>query len=468
MANTSEIQLYNSLTKRKEPLRTSDPDKVLMYVCGPTVYNFAHIGNARPAVVFDVLVTLLKHCYAKVTYARNITDLDDKINAASLESGEPIDVITERFGQAYQEDMDTLGVAPPDIEPRATAHIPQMIALINVLLDQGHAYAADGHVLFAVDSYANYGHLSHRNTEDMIAGARVEVAPYKRNPMDFVLWKPSTPELPGWDSPWGRGRPGWHVECSAMIESHLGETIDIHGGGQDLVFPHHENEIAQSTCAHDGALLCHTWVHNSFVTVEGNKMSKSLGNIRLIRDLSSDTPGEALRFALLSSHYRSPLDWTAQRITDARRTLTKWYRALHDAPELTDATDCEMDSELMAALCDDLNVAKAIARLHELTQQLGVIKDEKERAMLRHRIVSSASLLGLLQMPPDAALDLLTLPSPSTAVDAAWIEERIGARHKARAAKNFAVADEIRQQLLDAGIQIEDSPDGTTWSPLSS
>ena len=468
MTSTPEIRLYNSLTKRKEPLRTSTPDTVLMYVCGPTVYNFAHIGNARPAIVFDVLVNLLKHGYAKVTYARNITDIDDKINAASLESGEPIDVITKRFDQAYQEDMTTLGVAPPDIEPRATEHIPQMISLINVLLDQGHAYAADGHVLFAVDSYANYGHLSHRNTEDMIAGARVEVAPYKRNPMDFVLWKPSTRELPGWDSPWGRGRPGWHLECSAMIESHLGETIDIHGGGQDLVFPHHENEIAQSTCAHGGALLSHTWVHNSFVTVEGNKMSKSLGNVKLIRDLSSDTPGEALRFALLSSHYRSPLDWTAQRITDARRTLTKWYRALHDAPELTDATDREIDSELMAALCDDLNVAKAIARLHELTQQLGVIKDEKEQAMLRHRIVSSASLLGLLQMPPDAALDLLTLPPPSTAVDAAWIEERIGARQKARAAKNFAVADEIRQQLLDAGIQIEDSPDGTTWSPLSS
>ena len=468
MADTPDIQLYNSLTKRKEPLRTSDPDKVLMYVCGPTVYNFAHIGNARPAVIFDVLVTLLRHCYAQVTYARNITDIDDKINAASLESGEPIDVITKRFDHAYQEDMDTLGVAPPDIEPRATEHIPQMIALINVLLDQGHAYAADGHVLFAVDSYANYGHLSHRNTEDMIAGARVEVAPYKRNPMDFVLWKPSTRELPGWDSPWGRGRPGWHVECSAMIESHLGETIDIHGGGQDLVFPHHENEIAQSTCAHDGALFCRTWVHNSFVTVDGNKMSKSLGNVKLIRDLSSDTPGEALRFALLSSHYRSPLDWTEQRITDARRTLTKWYRALHDAPELTDATDREIDSELMAALCDDLNVAKAVARLHELTQQLGAIKDEKERAMLRHRIISSASLLGLLQMQPDAALDLLTLPSPGSAVDTAWIEERIGARHRARAEKNFAVADEIRQQLLNAGIQIEDSPNGTTWSPLSS
>ena len=468
MADTPDIQLYNSLTKRKEPLRTSDPDKVLMYVCGPTVYNFAHIGNARPAVIFDVLVTLLRHCYAQVTYARNITDIDDKINAASLESGEPIDVITKRFDHAYQEDMDTLGVAPPDIEPRATEHIPQMIALINVLLDQGHAYAADGHVLFAVDSYANYGHLSHRNTEDMIAGARVEVAPYKRNPMDFVLWKPSTRELPGWDSPWGRGRPGWHVECSAMIESHLGETIDIHGGGQDLVFPHHENEIAQSTCAHDGALFCRTWVHNSFVTVDGNKMSKSLGNVKLIRDLSSDTPGEALRFALLSSHYRSPLDWTAQRTTDARRTLTKWYRALHDAPELTDATDREIDSELMAALCDDLNVAKAVARLHELTQQLGAIKDEKERAMLRHRITSSASLLGLLQMQPDAALDLLTLPSPGSAVDTAWIEERIGARHRARAEKNFAVADEIRQQLLNAGIQIEDSPNGTTWSPLSS
>ena len=468
MADTPDIQLYNSLTKRKEPLRTSDPDKVLMYVCGPTVYNFAHIGNARPAVIFDVLVTLLRHCYAQVTYARNITDIDDKINAASLESGEPIDVITKRFDHAYQEDMDTLGVAPPDIEPRATEHIPQMIALINVLLDQGHAYAADGHVLFAVDSYANYGHLSHRNTDDMIAGARVEVAPYKRNPMDFVLWKPSTRELPGWDSPWGRGRPGWHVECSAMIESHLGETIDIHGGGQDLVFPHHENEIAQSTCAHDGALFCRTWVHNSFVTVDGNKMSKSLGNVKLIRDLSSDTPGEALRFALLSSHYRSPLDWTAQRTTDARRTLTKWYRALHDAPELTDATDREIDSELMAALCDDLNVAKAVARLHELTQQLGAIKDEKERAMLRHRIISSASLLGLLQMQPDAALDLLTLPSPGSAVDTAWIEERIGARHRARAEKNFAVADEIRQQLLNAGIQIEDSPNGTTWSPLSS
>ena len=468
MADTPDIQLYNSLTKRKEPLRTSDPDKVLMYVCGPTVYNFAHIGNARPAVIFDVLVTLLRHCYAQVTYARNITDIDDKINAASLESGEPIDVITKRFDHAYQEDMDTLGVAPPDIEPRATEHIPQMIALINVLLDQGHAYAADGHVLFAVDSYANYGHLSHRNTEDMIAGARVEVAPYKRNPMDFVLWKPSTRELPGWDSPWGRGRPGWHVECSAMIESHLGETIDIHGGGQDLVFPHHENEIAQSTCAHDGALFCRTWVHNSFVTVDGNKMSKSLGNVKLIRDLSSDTPGEALRFALLSSHYRSPLDWTAQRTTDARRTLTKWYRALYDAPELTDATDREIDSELMAALCDDLNVAKAVARLHELTQQLGAIKDEKERSMLRHRIISSASLLGLLQMQPDAALDLLTLPSPGSAVDTAWIEERIGARHRARAEKNFAVADEIRQQLLNAGIQIEDSPNGTTWSPLSS
>ena len=468
MADTPDIQLYNSLTKRKEPLRTSDPDKVLMYVCGPTVYNFAHIGNARPAVIFDVLVTLLRHCYAQVTYARNITDIDDKINAASLESGEPIDVITKRFDHAYQEDMDTLGVAPPDIEPRATEHIPQMIALINVLLDQGHAYAADGHVLFAVDSYANYGHLSHRNTDDMIAGARVEVAPYKRNPMDFVLWKPSTRELPGWDSPWGRGRPGWHVECSAMIESHLGETIDIHGGGQDLVFPHHENEIAQSTCAHDGALFCRTWVHNSFVTVDGNKMSKSLGNVKLIRDLSSDTPGEALRFALLSSHYRSPLDWTAQRTTDARRTLTKWYRALYDAPELTDATDREIDSELMAALCDDLNVAKAVARLHELTQQLGAIKDEKERAMFRHRIISSASLLGLLQMQPDAALDLLTLPSPGSAVDTAWIEERIGARHRARAEKNFAVADEIRQQLLNAGIQIEDSPNGTTWSPLSS
>ena len=464
MVNQPEIRLYNSLTKRKEALQTTYPDKVQMYVCGPTVYNFAHIGNARPAVVFDVLATLLRRRYEHVTYACNITDIDDKINAASIESGQPIQTITDRFAKAYHEDMHALGVAAPDIEPRATEHIPEMIVLTKTLLDLGHAYEADGHVLFDVSSYADYGHLSHRSTEDMIAGARVEIAPYKRNPMDFVLWKPSTAELPGWESPWGRGRPGWHLECSAMTEAHLGKTIDIHGGGQDLIFPHHENEIAQSTCAHAGILFCHTWVHNSFVTVDGNKMSKSLGNVKLIRDILPQAPGEVIRFALLSAHYRSPLDWTEQRLSDARQTLSRWYRALQHAPAATNEPE-NVDSEVLAALCDDLNVAKAFARLHELTKQLGTTETTAVKTELRQRIVSSAGFLGLLQDEPHTALDLLAQRPPGAAeLNVAWVELQIQQRDTARREKNFAVADQIRQRLLEAGIRIEDAADGTKWT----
>ena len=322
------IFLYNSLTRRKEQLETLHPDRVGMYVCGPTVYNLAHIGNARPAVIFDVLARLLRLFYSDMTYVRNITDVDDKINAASIETGEKIGLITERFTAAYHQDMAALNIAQPDVEPRVTDHIEQIVNMIESLVEREHAYLAEGHVLFDIKSFPEYGELSGRSTDDMIAGARVEIAPYKRDPMDFVLWKPSTSELPGWESPWGRGRPGWHIECSAMAESHLGDTFDIHGGGRDLIFPHHENEIAQSVCAHGGSPYCRMWVHNGFVTVEGQKMSKSLGNVQLVRDLLDQAPAEAIRLALLSTHYRAALDWTTVRLDEAKRTLVKWYQAL--------------------------------------------------------------------------------------------------------------------------------------------
>ena len=304
------LSLTNTLNRTKEPFVPANPHHVTMYVCGPTVYNFAHIGNARPAVVFDVLYRVLKRRFKKVVYARNFTDVDDKINATAKETDLPISTITKRYIEAYQSDMAALGVLTPDLEPRVTEHVPDIIKMVEQLIARGHAYVTERHVLFDVRSFPAYGALSGRDRDEMIAGARVEVAPYKRDPADFVLWKPSTPDLPGWESPWGRGRPGWHIECSAMIEQHLGVSIDIHGGGQDLIFPHHENEIAQGTCAHDGELYCRYWVHNGFVTVEGRKMSKSLGNVLLVRDLLNDAPGEAIRFALLSAHYRQPLDWS--------------------------------------------------------------------------------------------------------------------------------------------------------------
>ena len=461
------IFLYNSLTRRKEQLETLLPDRVGMYVCGPTVYNLAHIGNARPAVIFDVLARLLHLFYSDVTYVRNITDVDDKINAASIETGETIGVITERFTAAYHQDMAALNTAQPDAEPRVTDHIEQIVSMIESLVEREHAYLAEGHVLFDIKSFPEYGELSGRSTDDMIAGARVEIAPYKRDPMDFVLWKPSTPELPGWESPWGRGRPGWHIECSAMSESHLGETIDIHGGGRDLIFPHHENEIAQSTCAHGGAPYCRMWVHNEFVTVEGQKMSKSLGNVLLVRDLLDQAPAEAIRFALLSTHYRAALDWTTVRLDEAKRTLVKWYRALEVCTTSSSSEEPVPDSEVISALCDDLNTSVAFARIHQLVRELGQSSDPAEQAKLKHTIVASADVLGLLQQDPTTALAALTASSLKRGdIDAAWVEQRIEDRRLARINKDFEQADHIRDELSAAGIRIEDSADGTTWHPL--
>ncbi len=461
------IVLYNSLTRRKEQLETLHPDRVGMYVCGPTVYNLAHIGNARPAVIFDVLARLLRLFYSDVTYVRNITDVDDKINAASVETGEKIGVITERFTTAYHQDMAALNIAQPDAEPRVTDHIEQIVNMIESLVEREHAYLAEGHVLFDIKSFPEYGELSGRSTDDMIAGARVEIAPYKRDPMDFVLWKPSTPELPGWESPWGRGRPGWHIECSAMSESHLGETIDIHGGGRDLIFPHHENEIAQSICAHGGSPYCRMWVHNGFVTVEGQKMSKSLGNVLLVRDLLDEAPAEAIRLALLSTHYRAALDWTTVRLDEAKRTLVKWYRALELCSTDSLSDEAVPDSEVVCALCDDLNTSVVFARIHQLVGDLGQSSDPVEQAKLKHTIVASADVLGLLQQDPTTALAALTASSlKRNDIDAVWIEQRIEDRRLARLNKDFEQADNIRDELSAAGIRIEDSTNGTTWHPL--
>ena len=461
------IFLYNSLTSRKEQLETLHPDRVGMYVCGPTVYNLAHIGNARPAVIFDVLARLLRLFYSDMTYVRNITDVDDKINAASIETGEKIGLITERFTTAYHQDMAALNIAQPDAEPRVTDHIEQIVNMIESLVEREHAYLAEGHVLFDIKSFPEYGELSGRSTDDMIAGARVEIAPYKRDPMDFVLWKPSTPELPGWESPWGRGRPGWHIECSAMSESHLGETIDIHGGGRDLIFPHHENEIAQSICAHGGSPYCRMWVHNGFVTVEGQKMSKSLGNVLLVRDLLDEAPAEAIRLALLSTHYRAALDWTTVRLDEAKRTLVKWYRALEGCNTDSLSGEPVLDNEVISALCDDLNTSVVFARIHQLVGDLGQSADPAEQAKLKHTIVASADVLGLLQQDPTTALAALTASSlKRNDIDAVWIEQRIEDRRLARINKDFEQADHIRDELSAAGIRIEDSADGTTWHPL--
>lgn len=470
---TATIRLYNTLTRAKGPLRTERPNQVTLYVCGPTVYNFAHIGNARPAVIFDVLARLLRHDYPEVVYARNFTDVDDKINAAAAEVGVPIGAITERYIDAYHEDMQALGVLPPDLEPRVTAHMDDIIELIETLIARGHAYQAQGHVLFDVASYSTYGALSGRRPEDMLAGARVEVAPYKRNPLDFVLWKPSTQEMPGWQSPWGRGRPGWHVECTAMIGRHLGHTIDIHGGGQDLIFPHHENEIAQGTCAH-GALYCHTWVHNSFITVEGQKMSKSLGNVLLVRDLLSQAPGEAIRFALLATHYRHPLDWNPRRLAQARQTLVSWYKRLASAElgeqdEVDEKAEWEStapDTEVLAALRDDLNVPRVISRLHELASAIGDAENEDEVRAAARQLRASGALVGLLQQPAAEALNALRHDASHSQFErlpAQRIEALLAERHQARQQRDFAQADALRATLEAAGVVIHDTPQGSEW-----
>ena len=451
------IHFHNNLTRRLEAFAPADPANVTVYLCGPTVYSYVHIGNARGPVVFDVLVKLLRRRYPKVTYARNITDVDDKINAAAQAAGVPISAITDKYTAIYRADMAALGIQPPDIEPHATAHIPHIIAMIERLIASGHAYAAEGHVLFAVDSYAEYGHLSRRSLDEMIAGARVDVAPYKRHPGDFVLWKPSTPDLPGWDSPWGVGRPGWHIECSAMSEAHLGETIDIHAGGVDLQFPHHENEIAQSTCAHGGKVFARFWLHNGMLNFGGSKMSKSVGNVSVLHELLAKHPPEALRYALLSAHYRQPLDWSDALIEQSVKTLDRLYGTLRDLADV-DATPGEIPETVEAVLCDDLNTPQALAELANLAGQARRSEDADERALLKSQLLAAGKALGLLQQSPEA-----WFAKGADGSDDARIQALVDERTAAKAGKDFARADAIRKQLADEGILLEDTPQGVRW-----
>jgi cysteinyl-tRNA synthetase len=433
------IRLYDTLTREKREFVPADPKRVTIYVCGPTVYNRAHIGNARPAVVFDTLTRLLRHVYGpgSVVYAANITDIEDKIMAAAAAENVPIETITERYSRFYFEDLAALGVPRPDLVPLATETIPEMIAMIGRLIDAGHAYCAERHVLFDVPSWPEYGRLSGRSTDEMIAGARVEVAPYKRSPADFVLWKPSSDDQPGWDSPWGRGRPGWHIECSAMIEKHLGETIDIHGGGLDLEFPHHENEIAQSRCAHGGAPLARYWLHNGMLSMADAKMSKSVGNVVGVDELlDQGQQGEVLRFALLSAQYRQPLEWSDKLVGQSKATLDRLYRAAGDV------VAGNVDQGVVDALSDDLNTPLALARLSAID----------DPATLKR----SASLLGLLTQSSD---DWFRGGSQ----DDAEIEARIAERAEAKKNRDFATADRIRDELKADGIVLEDTPSGTTW-----
>ena len=451
------LRLYNSLTRRVEPFAPLDPACPTMYVCGPTVYNYVHIGNARGPVVFGVLAALLRRRYGRLKYARNITDVDDKINAAAAEQGVPIAAITGRFAAAYRQDMAALGVAAPDIEPEATAHIAQIVAMIERLVASGHAYAAQGHVLFAVASFADYGKLSRRDTDEMLAGARVEVAPYKRDPGDFVLWKPSTGDLPGWDSPWGRGRPGWHIECSAMAAAHLGPTIDIHAGGIDLQFPHHENEIAQSQCAHGGAIFARYWLHNGMLNFGGAKMSKSLGNIEKVHDLVERHPPEALRHALLSAHYRQPLDWSDALIEQSVRTLDRLYGTLRDLDEV-EAT-AAIPPAVEAALEDDLNTPQALAELARIAGEARKATTPDERARLKSELLGAGLALGLLQQAPEAWFN-----RGAGDADDARIQALVEERAAAKQARDFARADAIRDQLAGEGIALEDTPQGVRWT----
>jgi cysteinyl-tRNA synthetase len=432
------IRLYDTMARKKRDFEPADPTRITMYVCGPTVYNRAHIGNFRPAVVFDVLARLLRHTYGEksLIYARNVTDIEDKIMAAAEAEGVPVETITSRYAILYEQDGAALGVRPPDVEPFATRHIPDIVSMIERLINTGHAYAAEGHVLFDVAADPGYGRLSQRDREAMIAGARVDVAPYKRGPTDFVLWKPSTPDQPGWESPWGRGRPGWHIECSAMIERHLGQTIDIHGGGLDLEFPHHENEIAQSRCAHGGAPLARFWLHNGMLAMSAGKMSKSLGNIVTVDELlAQGHRGEVLRFALLIGHYRQPLEWSDKLIAQAKATLDGLYRVVGNAGA------GERDSGVVEALSDDLNTPLALARL-------GAIEDPPT-------LKASATLLGLLGQTADEWF--------RGGADDSAIVARIAERAAAKKNRDFAAADRIRQELKAQGIVLEDTPSGTTW-----
>ena len=450
------LHLYNSLTRRVEAFAPLDPAGPTMYLCGPTVYNYVHIGNARGPVVFDVLAALLRRRYGALRYARNITDVDDKINAAAGLAGVPINTITDRYTAAYRQDMAALGVAPQELQPEATAHIPQIIAMILKLVDSGHAYAAEGHVLFSVASFPAYGKLSGRNPEEMLAGARVEVAPYKRDPGDFVLWKPSSGDLPGWDSPWGRGRPGWHIECSAMAAAHLGETIDIHAGGIDLQFPHHENEIAQSECAHGGKPFARFWLHNGMLNFGGAKMSKSLGNIEKVHDLVRAHPPEALRYALLSAHYRQPLDWSDGLIEQSVRTLDRLYGTLRDLADVDAAP--AIPAAIDAALDDDLNTPQALAEVARIAGEARKATATEERARLKSELLGAGLALGLLQQDPAAWFSRGAGSDDDSRIQA-LIDERIAAKQ----ARDFARADAIRDQLAAEGVLLEDTPQGVRW-----
>ena len=467
-----EIHLHNTQSGRKELFVPLRPDEVSVYVCGPTVYNLAHIGNAMPAVAFDVLVRLLRVAYPKVKYVRNITDVDDKINAAAAQSGQPIDQLAHRFAAEYAKDVAALGVAEPDVEPRATTHIAEIINMIEELIDKGYAYAAQGqvrpgeaaerslgaHVLFHVPSDPQYGSLAKRTLDQMRDGARVEVAPYKKDPKDFVLWKPSTPDLPGWDSPWGRGRPGWHIECSAMIRRHLGPVIDIHGGGTDLTFPHHENESAQSRCVNGGTASVRYWLHNGMLTFGNAKMSKSEGNILTIRELLQRHDGETLRYALLSGHYRQRLAWDDALLAQAKASLDTLYEALRGTEPETFASAAQTDfpAAVLAALCDDLNTPKALAALHELAASAHRAGEAGEKRLRQAQLRAGGWLLGFLGKPTERHFQ-------GGAVDATAIERLIAERNAARARKDFAAADAIRDRLAGQGVELLDGREGTRW-----
>ena len=456
------MYLHNTLTKRKEKFNPIDEKNVRMYVCGPTVYDRAHLGNAKSAVVFDVLNRVLRQVYGNdhVTYVSNITDIDDKILNKHQETGKPISEITAETYQWYIDDMHALNVKDPDYRPRATEFVQEMIELVELLLKNGHAYEAEGHVLFSVDSMPKYGFLSGRSMKEMLAGARIEVADYKKNPADFILWKPSTPDQPGWDSPWGYGRPGWHLECSAMSSKYLGNSFDIHGGGSDLIFPHHENECAQSLCAHPNDTFANYWVHAGMLMVDGVKMSKSLGNFYTVDELIKQYPAEALRLLFISTHYHQPFNFTFDGLKQAKQILDKFYNALFRVKDIP-TIDIEPDERVVEALSDDINTPLAISYLHDIANNLNKASDKVEQQKYKSLLLHSADILGLLYQDPQAWFrgDL----SSKTQIDETEINRLIDERLAAKKSKDWAKADAIRHQLKEQGIVLEDTPQGTTW-----
>ena len=456
-----EMYLHNTLTRRKEKFVPLDENNVRMYVCGPTVYDRAHLGNAKSAVVFDVLNRVLREVYGKdhVTYVSNITDIDDKILNKHQETGKPISEITRETYQWYLDDMHALNVADPDFRPRATEFVNEMIELVELLLKNGHAYEADGHVLFSVDSMKNYGFLSGRSMKEMLAGARIEGAGYKKKPADFILWKPSAAGQPGWDSPWGYGRPGWHLECSAMSSKYLGNSFDIHGGGSDLIFPHHENECAQSMCAHPNDTFARYWVHAGMLMVDGVKMSKSLGNFYTVNQLIGEYPAEALRLLFIGTHYHQPFNFTFDGLKQAKTVLDKFYNALLKTADIKVDAGVGPDARVMEALCDDLNTPLALSVLHELVNTLNKAESAEERREAKSKLVASAAVLGLLYQDPESWFK----QGAGGPLDENEINHLIEERALAKKEKNYARADEIRNQLKSAGIVLEDTPSGTTW-----